>query len=219
MMNSKAFIAMSGGVDSSVAAALMLEQGYDCTGITLKLFAPDSPCLSAQASAQASARAVEDAQAIASRLGIRHYVLDCTEEFEKKVIHRFAEMYEQGITPNPCVICNPNIKFNLELLFAGQSSISRIATGHYARIERDTAGNRFLLRKAVDFKKDQSYVLYGLSQKQLECACFPLGGLTKQQVREYAKERKFFNEKKPESQDICFVTDGDYAGFIEKYTG
>jgi tRNA-specific 2-thiouridylase len=207
----KIVIAMSGGVDSSVAAALLLEQGYECIGITLKLTKSESRCCSLQD--------VNDAKAVAFHLGIPHYVLNFTEEFDKQVIHRFIETYEQGATPNPCIDCNRSIKFNLLLLRTRQIDCDYLATGHYARVEQDSVSGRFLLRKAVDPKKDQSYVLYCLTQQQLERARFPLGELSKQQVRKIAEDKKLTTSAKGESQDICFVPDGDYGNFIEAYTG
>ncbi|MDR0457299.1 MAG: tRNA 2-thiouridine(34) synthase MnmA [Treponema sp.] len=210
-MENKAVIAMSGGVDSSVAAALMLEQGYDCTGITLRLHKDKSDC--------SALRDIDDAQAIASGLGIPHQILDFSAEFDKQVIRRFIETYEQGATPNPCIDCNRCIKFNLSMLQAYQLNFDCLATGHYARVEKDSVSGRFLLRKAVDLKKDQSYVLYCLTQQQLERARFPLGTLSKQQVRKIAEDKKLTNSAKSESQDICFVPGGDYGNFIEAYTG
>ena len=201
---------MSGGVDSSVAAALMLERGYNCTGITLKLRKEESGCTFSQE--------ISDAKTIALGLGIPHNVIDLTEEFDEQVIRRFIEIYEEGATPNPCVICNRRIKFNLPLLRARHGEFDCIATGHYARIGQEPGG-RFLLRKALDAKKDQSYVLYGLSQEQLERVRFPLGELSKQQVRKIAEEKQFANSSKGESQDICFVPDGDYGDFIVAYIG
>ena len=202
---------MSGGVDSSVAAALMLERGFNCVGITLKLYKGESRCC--------SLADVNDARNVAFNLGINHYVLNFTEEFDKEVVRRFVETYEQGATPNPCIDCNRYIKFNLLLLRARQLDFDVLATGHYARVTQDTASGRFLLQKALDEKKDQSYVLYCLTQKQLERTQFPLGELSKQEVRKIAEEKKFVNAAKDDSQDICFVPDGDYGKFIEEYTG
>jgi len=210
-MSEKAIIAMSGGVDSSVAAALMLEQGYQCVGITLKLYKGESRCC--------SLADVNDARNVASSLGMDHYVLNFTEEFDKQVIRHFIETYEQGATPNPCIECNRHIKFNLLLLRARQLDFDYLVTGHYARVTQDSASGRYLLLKALDEKKDQSYVLYCLTQKQLHCSRFPLGGLSKNEVRKIAEEKKFVNAAKGESQDICFVPDGDYGSFIETYTG
>jgi tRNA-specific 2-thiouridylase len=210
-MNEKAVIAMSGGVDSSVAAALMLEQGCECIGITLKLYRGESRCC--------SLADVNDAKAVAFRLGIPHYVLNFTEEFDALVIRRFVETYERGATPNPCIDCNRFIKFNLLLLRARQLDFDCLVTGHYVRLERDSASGRFLLKKSLDDKKDQSYVLYCLTQEQLAHSRFPLGELSKQQVRKKAEEKELINAAKNESQDICFVPGGDYGDFIESYTG
>ena len=215
-MCKKAVIAMSGGVDSTVAAALALEQGLQCVGITLGLFSEERSCY--------SSAYMNDARAAAQNLGIKHYTLDFSEEFDAHVIRSFAEAYGQGATPNPCINCNRSIKFNIALLqeklrLAQQCNFDLLVTGHYARITQDAAGGRFLLQKALDNKKDQSYVLYCLTQQQLQKACFPLGGLSKNEVRKIAEEKKFVNAAKSESQDICFVPDGDYGNFIEEYTG
>jgi tRNA-specific 2-thiouridylase len=210
-MNEKAIIAMSGGVDSSVAAALMLRQGYQCVGVTLKLFKGESACC--------SLADVNDARNVAFNLGMDHYVLNFTDEFDRQVVRRFVETYEKGATPNPCIDCNRYIKFNLLLLRTLQLDFDLVVTGHYARISRDSASGRYLLHKALDDKKDQSYVLYCLTQAQLERSRFPLGELTKSEVRKIAEEKNFVNAGKSESQDICFVPDGDYGSFIESYTG
>ena len=210
-MCKKAVIAMSGGVDSSVAAALMLEQGHECIGITLKLYKGESRCCSLQD--------VNDAKAVAFRLGMPHYVLNFTEEFEDRVIRRFVETYERGGTPNPCIDCNRYIKFNLLLLRTRQLDFECLVTGHYARVEQDSASGRFLLKKSLDQKKDQSYVLYCLTQEQLRRSRFPLGELSKSEVRNIAEAKGFNNAAKSESQDICFVPNGDYGSFIEAYTG
>ena len=202
---------MSGGVDSSVAAALSLEQGFECTGLTLRLFKGDINC--------SSLADVNDAKNVALNLGIDHHVLDYAEEFDKYVVRHFVETYELGATPNPCIECNRHIKFNLLLLRTHQLDFDFLVTGHYARIMQDPVSGRFLLQKALDEKKDQSYVLYNLTQQQLERARFPLGGLTKNDVRKIAEKMNFINAEKGESQDICFIPDGDYRNFIEKYTG
>jgi tRNA-specific 2-thiouridylase len=229
-MSGKAVIAMSGGVDSSVAAALMKEQGFQCIGITLKLFTNEdlgepghnSRCSGTITSGHrgcCSLEDVNDARAVAYRMGIPHYVLNFTEDFRDRVIHRFVESYERGDTPNPCIDCNRFIKFSRLLERARQLDFDTIVTGHYARIEWDGAAGRFLLRRAVDTKKDQSYVLFAMTQDQLAHTRFPLGELTKSQVREIAGDRGFVNAKKHDSQDICFAPDRDYGGFIERYTG
>jgi tRNA-specific 2-thiouridylase len=197
----KAFIAMSGGVDSSVAAALMIEKGFDCSGLTLALYGK-------------SGTAGKDAAAAAAKLGIPHHVLNLTETFQDRVIKTFIETYEKGATPNPCVACNRYVKFAFPLF---NNDFDVYATGHYAQVEK--SGSRRLLKKAVDLNKDQSYVLFSLDQKTLASTCFPLGVLTKSEVRKLAEERNLDNAHKKESQDICFVPDGDYAAFIEGFTG
>jgi tRNA-specific 2-thiouridylase len=204
-------IAMSGGVDSSVAAALMLQEGFECIGITLKLFSGGSRCCSLED--------VNDARAVADRLGIPYYVLNFTGLFRTGVIDRFVKTYQDGATPNPCIDCNRSVKFNALLLRTRQIDFDYLVTGHYAQIEKDQASGRYLLKKSTDQKKDQSYVLYCLTQEQLAHTCFPLGAFTKSRVREIAAGLELGNARKQESQDICFVPDGDYGAFIERYTG
>ncbi|MCL2801350.1 MAG: tRNA 2-thiouridine(34) synthase MnmA [Treponema sp.] len=202
---------MSGGVDSTVAAALSIEQGLECTGLTLKLRSEETGCSSLQD--------INDAKTAALNLGIEHLTLDLTKEFDEHVIRHFVRTYESGATPNPCIECNRNIKFNPIHLQLKKIDYDFFVTGHYARVTKDPVSGRFLLQKAIDEKKDQSYVLYCLSQQQLQKARFPLGSLTKTQVRKIAEEKKLVNAAKGESQDICFIPDGDYGSFIEKYTG
>lgn len=211
---------MSGGVDSSVAAALIKEQGFDCIGVTLKLYETEQTGAVRAAAVRGccSLADVKDAWQAAAKLGIPHYTLNFTEAFDNEVIKRFVDTYESGGTPNPCIDCNRYIKFSLLLLRARQLECEFLATGHYARIERDPSG-RFLLKKSADQKKDQSYVLYCLTQDQLEHTIFPLGSLTKDKVREIAAAHGFINAAKPDSQDICFVPGGDYGTFMETYTG
>jgi tRNA-specific 2-thiouridylase len=206
---------MSGGVDSSVAAALMLDLGYDCIGVTLKLYISDE--IVPVHRGCCSLEDVNDARNVAFALNMPHYVLNFTESFREEVIRRFIDIYEKGGTPNPCIDCNRYIKFERLLYRAQQLDFDLLVTGHYARIER--AAGRWLLKKAVDPKKDQSYVLYCLTQEQLERTRFPLGEMTKSQVREIAEEKGFINAHKQDSQDICFVPDGDYGRFMEKWTG
>lgn len=203
----KALIAMSGGVDSSVAAKLIQEKGFECVGCTMKLFE------------SAAAGNAEDARSVTERLGMPFHLLNLEDEFRNCVIDKFIESYSRGVTPNPCIDCNKNLKFGKLLQKADELGCDYIATGHYARIERDPATGKYLLRKALDTSKDQSYVLYNLTQELLARVLLPLGVLTKPQVRELAEADGFVNADKPESQDICFVPDGDYASVIKAYSG
>jgi tRNA-specific 2-thiouridylase len=208
---------MSGGVDSSVAASLMLDAGYTCIGVTMKLYGTGDSGQRIHKGC-CSLADVNDARQAAYALNMPHYVLNFTEAFTSEVIRRFIETYEKGGTPNPCIDCNRYVKFNRLLFRARELDFDLLATGHYARIEKDAAG-RYLLKKSVYEKKDQSYVLYGLTQDELAHSSFPLGGISKDKVREIAKERGFINAKKQDSQDICFVPDRDYGGFMERFTG
>ncbi|MCL2094471.1 MAG: tRNA 2-thiouridine(34) synthase MnmA [Treponema sp.] len=202
-------VAMSGGVDSTMAASLLMAQGYSCQGLTLKLFQQGD----------LEPPGIKDAREAASALGIPHHVYDCREEFSRRVIGPFMEIYEGGATPNPCVTCNRCIKFETLLKKARDLGLDRVATGHYARIEEDPQTGRFLLKKAADPLKDQSYVLYTLSQEQLRHCLFPLGGLKKNEVREKAALRGLANAQKEESQDICFIPQGRYGDFIQARRG
>lgn len=214
----KAIIAMSGGVDSSVAALLTKETGDDCIGATMKLFQNEDVGREREKSC-CSLDDVEDARSVCYRIGIRFYVFNFSDRFREDVMDRFVNAYEHGWTPNPCIDCNRYLKF--DKLFQRMRELERdyIVTGHYARVEYDEGKKRYLLKKAVDGTKDQSYVLYTLTQEQLAHVSFPLGGLHKSQVREIAEKHGFVNARKHDSQDICFVPDGDYAGFIQQYTG
>lgn len=224
----KALIAMSGGVDSSVAANLTKEAGYECIGCTMELFdigcggSPRSETLPAETlSDEAPSEEsdnVRDARSVAERLGMSFYAFDLKEAFRSCVIDKFTDAYSHGVTPNPCVDCNKNLKFGALLQKAEELDCEYIVTGHYARIERDPQTGKYLLRKAVNDAKDQSYVLYNLTQEQLAHVLMPLGEYTKAQVRELAKANGFVNADRPESQDICFVPDGDYASVIKQYT-
>lgn len=209
-------VAMSGGVDSSAAAWLLKEQGYDLMGVTLKLF--DS-CGGESERICGASQDVEDAQAVARQLGIPHHVFDLGRCFHAQVMDRFVAAYEDGATPNPCVDCNRFIKFDALLQRVRELEGKRVATGHYARISWDEGSGRWLLHKAIHPEKDQSYVLYALSQGQLGSSLFPLGGLAKDEIRQIALEQGLVSARKRESQDICFVPDGDYAAFIRRHTG
>ena len=216
-MNKKAIVAMSGGVDSSVAALLMQQNGYDCIGATMKLFHNEEIGIHREKSC-CSLEDVEDARSVAKRLGMPYYVFNFSDEFNQAVIEPFIADYQTGRTPNPCIECNRCLKFEKLYRRMRELGMDCIATGHYAQISFDEASGRFLLSKAADPQKDQSYVLYMLTQEQLAHTCFPLGHLTKPQVRKIADEHGFINARKHDSQDICFVPDGDYARFIEGYT-
>ena len=212
MENNKALVGMSGGVDSSVAAYLMLRHGYDCTGVTMRLY--DSPT---EDSTCCSLDDVEDARAVAARLGIRHYTFNFTEDFDRQVVRKFVDSYERGLTPNPCIDCNRYLKFDRLLRRAQELGCQWLVSGHYARIRQENG--RYILYKAADKSKDQTYFLACLNQEQLSHIQFPLGGLTKAEVREIAAENGFVNARKHDSQDICFVPEGDYTAFLERYTG
>lgn len=205
---------MSGGVDSSVAALLMVRAGYVCMGVTMKLWSGET----AGEKTCCTADDAMDARSVAMRLGMPFYVFNMTGDFQREVVDRFVSIYEAGLTPNPCIDCNRYMKFSRLLEKGRILGCDVIATGHYARIERDPGG-RWLLKKAAHGEKDQSYVLYMLTQDQLAHTRFPLGDLRKDQVRALAEENGFLNAHKRDSQDICFVPDGDYAAFIRGYTG
>lgn len=210
----RAIIAMSGGVDSSVAALLMKEQGYDIIGVTLKLHAPESndelSCCTSQD--------ILDAKAVCDRLSIEHRVIDFESNFKENVIDRFVSSYINGGTPNPCIDCNRFIKFSKMLEIAEEEGFDYIVTGHYARVCYDEKSDRYLLKKGIDENKDQSYVLYSLTQDVLSKLKLPLGELSKDKVRELAVKFSLENADKKDSQDICFVSDGKYADFITQYT-
>ena len=214
----KAIIAMSGGVDSSVAALLTKESGDQCIGATMKLFHNEDVGIKREKTC-CSLDDVEDARNVCYRMGIRYYVFNFSERFKEDVMDRFVDAYEHGSTPNPCIDCNRYLKFDKMFQRMRELEYDYIVTGHYARVEYDEEKNRYLLKKAVDDTKDQSYVLYMLTQEQLAHISLPLGGLRKTEVREIAEKHGFVNARKHDSQDICFVPDGDYAKFIEQYTG
>lgn len=204
----KTMVAMSGGVDSSVAAWLSLRQGHSCAGAIMRLWKPESAKPSHD---------IADAASVAERMGIPFHVLEMEIPFKKMVVEAFIRSYEAGLTPNPCIICNKQLKFDLFLAEAKKRGYDQIVTGHYARIRKDPETGRYLLYKAVDQAKDQSYFLYCLSQEQLSHTLLPLGELTKAEVRQIAQAQGFLNASKKDSQDICFVPDGDYFSFMQSY--
>lgn len=215
-MKKKVMLGMSGGVDSSVAALLLLRAGYDVTGVTMRL-RPDEYMQQSAAGGCCSLDDIDDARRVAYKLGIEHLVLNFTDLFQQDVIDYFAAEYAAGRTPNPCIACNRHLKFDAMLRRALELDFDYVATGHYAVIEQNDAG-RWLLRKAPA-SKDQSYVLYSFTQYQLSHTLMPLGNYTKPQARAMAEEAGLPVAHKPDSQEICFVENNDYAGFIERYTG
>lgn len=214
----RAMIAMSGGVDSSVAALLLKQAGYDCLGVTMRLYREPGLERTSVKSCCSDADE-EDAAFVCAQLEIPFESLCCTRQFEREVIGDFIRRYLDGQTPNPCIVCNRALKFDTLLRYARENGCGCLATGHYARITRDEASGRWQLRKALDARKDQSYVLYMLSQEQLAFLRFPLGGLCKEEVRALAAQAGLVNARKHDSQDICFVPDGDYGAFLERWTG
>lgn len=218
MAKQKALIGMSGGVDSSVAAFLMQQEGFDCIGATMRLFDNEALGLE-QGSTCCSLDDVEDARSVARKMGIPHYVFNFTREFQDKVMDKFVSAYESGLTPSPCIDCNRYLKFEKLLRRATELGCDYVVSGHYARIRQDENTGRYLLCKAADSTKDQTYFLYPLNQEQMAHIRFPLGELTKPQVRQIAAEHGFVTARKHDSQDICFVPDGDYVRFIRRYTG
>lgn len=211
-------IAMSGGVDSAVSAYLLKQAGYDALGATMKLYCPDRPLHPDKMTGVMVTDDVEDARNVSEKIGIPFTVLDFEKDFLKQVVDPFIASYEAGKTPNPCILCNRALKFGQLWESAQAMGAEYLATGHYAIIEKDTGG-RYLLKKAADATKDQSYVLYQLTQEQLSHTLFPLGTYHKSTVREIAASLGLVNAPKRDSQDICFVPDGDYVAFITRYTG
>lgn len=206
-MDGRLAVAMSGGVDSSVAAYLLREQGYPLVGVTLRLH----DC--------AGMDDVSDAREMARQMGMEHHVFDLSDHFRACVVDPFVCDYEQGRTPNPCVACNRRVKFGALLDKAETLGCKAVATGHYARLDYDAPSGRWLLKTALHPEKDQSYVLYCLTQSQLQRSRFPLGGRSKEEIRSIALEQGLVSARKRDSQDICFIPDGDYAAFIRRYTG
>ena len=217
-MDMRACVAMSGGVDSSVAAVLLLQQGYELSGVNLRMFHNEDLGQSRERTCCSLADA-EDAALVARRLGFPFYVFDFSQVFRDTVIRDFVQEYQAGRTPNPCAECNRSVKFGALLQRARTLGCDYLATGHYARVEQDPSSGRYLLKRAADRSKDQTYFLYMLTQEQLAHTLFPLGGLCKTEVRQIAEAHDLVNARKHDSQDICFVPDGKYADFIERTVG
>ena len=213
LQQKKALIAMSGGVDSSVAAWLMKQNGYACAGATMILHKDhgNDPICGSNDDAR-------DAEAVASALGMEFYTFDCSDLFDQAVIQRFVQAYEEGRTPNPCIDCNRYLKFDEFFKRAMELGFDCMVTGHYAQIDYCAESGRYLLKKAADPSKDQSYVLWSLRQEQLAHTVFPLGGMNKTEARNLAETNQLITAHKRDSQDICFVPDGRYANFVEHYT-
>ncbi len=203
----KVVVGMSGGVDSAVCAYLLKQAGYDVVGVTLRTWESDG--------AESRCCEIDDARNAAERIGIPFHTLNCVSEFREKIVEPFAADYLRGLTPNPCVVCNRTVKWERLLYFAKVVGADRVATGHYASVVR-LAGGRYTVRRALHPEKDQSYMLYRLTQEQLAATLMPLGGLSKDEVREIARTAGLPVSAKPDSQDVCFAPSGDYAGFVRE---
>ena len=218
MEKKKVVVGMSGGVDSSVAAYLLKEQGYDVIGVTMQIWQDEDRTIQEENGGCCGLSAVDDARRVADDLGIPYYVMNFKKEFKKEVIDYFIEEYRQGRTPNPCIACNRYVKWESLLKRSMDIGADYIATGHYARIVRLENG-RYTLKRSATLAKDQTYALYNLTQDQLSHTLMPVGEYTKDEVRQIAEKINLRVANKPDSQDICFVPDGDYASFIEETTG
>lgn len=213
MPGERVIVAMSGGVDSSVAAALLVKAGYECIGVTMQLWSDDLP-KGKNESGCCSLSAVEDARRVATKLGIPYYVVNFAHDFSEGVIRQFIDEYMRGRTPNPCIVCNELVKFGILLKKAQELDAHYVATGHYARVGFDDEWGRYVVRRGIDPAKDQSYTMHGLTQEQLSHMLTPLGDYTKDAIRGIARELGLVNAEKPDSQEICFVPDGDYKAFL-----
>lgn len=216
MSKKKVMLGMSGGVDSSAAAAILLEQGYDVIGVTLQIWQDTDEETKKSEGGCCSLSAVDDARRVANKLGIPYYVLNFKDIFKTTVIDYFKEEYFKGRTPNPCIACNRHVKWQAMLDKAVAMGIDYIATGHYAKVEFDSTTGRFILKKSVTVKKDQTYALYNLTQDQLSRTLMPCGDYTKEQIREFAKETGLPVHSKPDSQEICFIPDNDYGRYLSE---
>jgi len=215
MNTNRVVVGMSGGVDSSVAAYILKQQGYEVIGVTMQIWPSDDPDVVEREGGCCSLTAVEDARRVANHLGIPFYVMNFQQVFDEKVISYFVDEYIKGRTPNPCIMCNRYIKFEELLRRSMALDAYYVATGHYARIGYDDQKQRYLLKKSVTPAKDQTYALYTMTQYQLKHTLMPLGNYTKEQVREIAEKSGLVTANKPDSQEICFVKDDDYAGFVQ----
>lgn len=218
-MKKKVMVAMSGGVDSSVAAAILKEEGYEVYGATMQIWQTESEDELIREKSCCSLTAVDDARRVAHILDIPYYVFNMKENFRREVIDYFVDEYIKGRTPNPCIMCNRKIKFELFLKKALALGMDYIATGHYAVIEYDKTLDRYLLKRSKAQEKDQTYVLYNMTQEMLSKTLFPLGRFSKDEVRKLAEKFNLPVAKKPDSQEICFIPDNDYGKFIERETG
>lgn len=216
MTKKKVMIGMSGGVDSSVAAAVLLQEGYEVYGVTMQIWPDMDEEEKKVEGGCCSLSAVDDARRVANKLGIPYYVMNFKEVFEDKVINYFMDEYQCGRTPNPCIACNRFVKFEALLNKAVSMGMDYVATGHYARVEFDSDSGRYLLKKSVTDKKDQTYALYNLTQEQLKHVLMPIGSYTKEEIRQMAKDLELSVATKPDSQEICFIADDDYVRFLEE---